>query len=208
MNNLESIERFKKMKTVIFALMAFVCMANAQKVVITGNSNDIERVYWGTSSDSSLRILHHAGFVYYDSAGLGTNYKRIDNTADSCSRPFWIATRLGTYPTKQLELEGRVRAVNAASNAAVYRVETRYVQNLSQGLYYGWRRRGKVTSYTGAAILDSVSMPHTGVSSKTTVGGLFYVTGDQARLCTDNATGTSTSAGDSVKTDTLIVRRQ
>lgn len=196
------------MKGLIISVLLLAGIAQSQKVVVTGNSNDIEKVYWGTSSDSSLKILHHAGFVYYDSAGLGTNYKRIDNTADSCSRPFWIATRTGTYPTKQLELEGRVRAVNAASNAAVYRLETRYVQNLSQGLYYGWRRRGKVASYTGAAILDSVSMPHTGVTSKTTVGGLFYVTGDQARLCTDNATGTSTTAGDSVKTDTLVVRRQ
>ncbi len=195
------------MKTLL-TLLFLVSLGFSQAVIISGQGGNAAKVWWGTSSDSSLRILHRGGFVYYDSAGGGTNYKRIDNTADSCSRPFPIASRMGTYPIWKYELEGRVRAVNAASNAAVYRVETRYVRDETRGTYWGWRRRGALQGYADVTIQDSVSFPHTTVASKTTVAGLFFVTGDQARLCTDNATGTSTAAGDSVKTDTLITRRQ
>lgn len=195
------------MKTLL-TLLFLASMAFSQGVVISGQAGNAVKVWWGTSSDSSLRILHRGGSVYYDSAGGGTNYKRIDNTADSCSRPFWIASQMGTYPVWKYELEGRVRAVNATSNAAVYRVETRFVKDLTKGTFWGWRRQGRLLGYTGVTVQDSVVMPNTGLTSKMTVAGLFFVTGDQARLCTDNATGTSTSAGDSSKTDTLIVHRQ
>jgi hypothetical protein len=195
------------MKT-LFTLLILASLGFSQAVVISGQGGNSSRVWWGTSADSSLRVLHRGGFVYYDSAGGGTNYKRIDNTADSCSRPFLIASRMGTYPIWKYELEARVRAVNAASNAAVYRVETRYVKDETRGTYWGWRRQGRLLGYADVTVQDSVVFPHTGLTSKMTVAGLFFVTGDQGRLCTDNATGTSTAAGDSVKSDTLIVRRQ
>lgn len=195
------------MKTLI-TLLFLAAFGFAEGVVISGQGGNSAKVFWGTSADSSLRILHRGGFVYYDSAGGGTNYKRIDNTADSCSRPFLLASRMGTYPVWKYELEARVRAVNATSNAAVYRVETRYVKDETKGTYWGWRRRGKLAGYADVTVQDSVVMAHTDLTTKTTVSGLFFVTGDQARLCTDNATGTSTAAGDSAKSDTLIVWRQ
>jgi hypothetical protein len=195
------------MKNLLTLLLFAVAVAFPQRMIMSGQGGSSVKVWWGSSTDSSLKIMHRGGFVYYDSASLNTNWKRIDNTSDSCSRPFAIASE-GTYPVWKYELEGRVRAVNATSNAAVYRVETRYVKDPIKQTYWGWRRVRMLTGYTDVSVQDSTVFPHTGVTTKSTLGGLFFVTGDQARICTDNASGTSTAAGDSVKTDTLIVRRQ
>jgi len=192
------------MKT-LFTLILLASMAWPQSVTLSGQRGYGSLVYWGTATDSSLKTLQLVDNHYWDSVGT---WVRNDNRADSCSRPFKLGFGVGTYGVWKFEFERRVRSVDADSGTMVYRVETRYSKNTPGGANWGWRPKGKLVGYTDATILDSVIAPSPGVATKTTTANLFFVTGDEARLCPDALPGTANAATDSIFNDTLIVRVQ
>ncbi len=195
----------KTLFTFLAVLLALVAFAFPQRAVISGQGSESIVVYWGTSTDSSLKDMWLVDKHYHDSAGT---WVRDDNRADSCSRPFWIASDGGTYPIWKFELETRRRAVDKDSGAYVYRVETRYVQNSKKATYWGWRRKGMLNGYQDVSVTDSVVLPTPLLVTKSTVAGLFFVTGDQGRLCPDELAGTANGTTDSIFGDTTLVRRQ
>lgn len=192
------------MKT-LFTLILLASMAWPQTATISGQRGYGSFVYWGTATDSSLKTLQLVDNHYWDSSGT---WVRNDNRADSCSRPFPIGLGVGAYPIWKYELERRVRSKDADSGTMVYRVETRYIRNATDKTYWGWRPKGRLVGFADVSILDSVIAPSPGVTTKTSTGNLFFVTGDEARLCPDALPGTANAATDSIFNDTLIVRRQ
>ncbi|MEO7778507.1 MAG: hypothetical protein ABIY63_13325 [Fibrobacteria bacterium] len=192
------------MKTLLY-LLFLASLALAQRTVISGQAGVASYVWWGTATDSTLKELWLVDKHYHDSAGT---WVRDDNRADSCSRPFKIATDMGTYPVWLYELETRTRALDPDSNARAYYIETRFIKNSTKKDYWGWRRRGMVRGSLNMNYQDSISIPTTLSTSKRTVAAQFAVTGDEARLCPDEIASTANAAGDSIKSDTGIVRRQ
>ncbi len=193
------------MKTIIAFLLFALSLAMSQSMRISGQAGDGARVYWGTATDSSLKEMWLVDKHYHDSSGT---WVRDDNRADSCSRPFWIASEMGTYPVWKYEIEKHIHGVDKDSNTMVYRVETRYVQDWPKRMYWGWRKNGMVRSTPDVTILDTIIVPNTTVTTKVSVGALFFVTGDQARLCPDELPSTANGTTDSIFGDTILVRRQ
>lgn len=194
------------MKQLFLALMTLAATAFSQGVTIFGQQGVATPIYWGTATDSTLKAMWLVDKHYHDSAGT---WVRDDNRADSCSRPFRIATSGGAHPIWKYELETRRRSKDATdSGTIVYRVETRNIRNFTNGTNWGWRRKGMVSGYVDVAIQDSVVLPAPMVTTKSTIAGLFFVTGDEARLCPDELPGTANVATDSIFDDTTTVRWQ
>lgn len=189
----------------LLSILILCAFAFPQRVIISGQGGEAVKVWWGTATDSSLKEMWLVASHYHDSAGT---WVRDDNRADSCSRPFRISTDMGTYPIWKYEFETRRRSKDKDSGSIVYRVETRYQANSTKGTDWGWRRKGMITGYADVTIVDSVITPTPTVVTKSTVGGLFFVTGDQARLCPDELPATANGTADSIFGDTAIVRRQ
>jgi hypothetical protein len=171
-------------------------------------------ITWSSSAGNYTNKSRHlflGNNVYVDtsSTGLAGEWKRVDNTADSCSNPFLIAS----------DPNGKARALIAApliwenaytvdkdSGYHVYRLQfrERFINpRTGDVLTTAWTQKGSGVGYADITVADSVLIPTTGVAS-TKVGayGIGYGMGTEARACPDDVAATANGATDSVIADT------
>lgn len=207
------------MKNGIKTLIAGLAMILAASLSFgqDGKLLQTELVKWSTGSNIKTRLLLLANNVHLDTSSTGQagQWKRIDNTADSCSR----AVRLGPdsngiiRPINVFLLWETVRAVDGDSSTHAFRVQTRdktYDSAYSGYIprYTPWTTKGANTGYTGLQIQDSILVPNARGTAKTSQYGAFRVAGAQARLCPDDVAATADAAGDSLFLDSIRIITQ
>lgn len=202
------------MKKFIIAIMALCALAFGTETIQGQKAINSTFVKWTTGANVKTRLMFHIGNVYLDTSTTGQAgaWKRIDNTADSCSRPFLItADSTGsTRPIWEYRLWQVAKSVNTTLGLHVYRIQTRErVIDSSMGRqssqrWTPWTMKGTNTGYLDVTVQDSVLMPSPRLTSKASQYSFGFVAGTQARLCPDNAPTTSASAGDSVIVDSLM----
>lgn len=169
-------------------------------------------VTWTTGANTGkTRIRFYTGNTYLDTSATGQTgqWKRIDNTADSCSQPFLIATDSNGSgrPIWEYRLWQKVKSVHATLGLHVYRIQTRervYNGTLKAMLWTPWTLTQQNTGYLDVTIQDSLLMAAPRSSSYSSQYSLAFIAGTQARLCPSEAPTTSTSVGDSVIADSLM----
>jgi hypothetical protein len=149
--------------------------------------------------------------VYIDTSTTGqTNqFRRVDNTADSCSDPFFIASDslAGARPVWEYRLWGMFRSVDKDSSTHVYRVQTREVRFVKNRTisYTAWTRAGTNSGYLDVTVQDTLVIPNIGTVARIPQYTLGMFAGTQARLCPDDIAGTANAATDTVHFDSLTV---
>lgn len=164
-----------------------------------------ERLTWGSDSAIQLRFL--VGQVHRDTSTPDTlqHWKRIDNTADSCSNPVYIGRTVS--PVWKFALHEMVYARDPDSSTIVYRweVRRRRLQHRKDTTWGPWVAMRQGVGTVNDPVQDSVVMPNiTDVAASTWSAryGLFFLgDGVQARACPDQTAGTAIT-----NTDTLITR--
>lgn len=202
------------MKKIIIAIMALCAIAFGTETIQGQKAVNATFVKWTTGANIKTRLQFHIGNVYLDTSTTGQTgaWKRIDNTADSCSRPFLITSDSsgGLRPIWEYRLWQISKSVNLTLGLHVYRIQTRERVNDSargpQGFlrWTPWTVKGTNSGYTDVTVQDSILMPSPRLTSKASQYSYGFVAGTQARLCPDNAPTTSASAGDSVIVDSLM----
>ena len=168
-------------------------------------------VTWTTGDNTGkTRIRIHQGQVALDTTTTGQTgaWKRIDNTADSCSQPFLIAadSNGSGRPIWEYRLWQKVKAVHATLGLHVYRIQTRermYNATYKTLTWTPWTLTQQNAGYADVTVQDSLLMNAPRSASNTSQYSFAFVAGTQARLCPDNAPTTSAAAGDSVIADSL-----
>lgn len=165
---------------------------------------------------NGVNLLFLSGGVYVDSTPATTalTLKRIDNNADSCSNPFFIASDSlekngGVW---QFRLEALVTTTDGDSSTTAYKIQTRTFDWMPPP-YQKYRARpwtqvGKNSGDANTTISDSiifVNLKKSGV--KWSQYGMASVWGTQARVCPERLAGTHGVATDTTKHDSLRVFR-
>lgn len=212
------------MKSIAFATLALLAvLAQAQNVVISGQHTlRVEPVTWTSATNTGktrIKIVspdsvNHRVWLDTSATGQTGAWKRIDNTADSCSQPFLITSDSTgvTRPVWEYRVWMLTKAVDADSSAHVYRVQTRERQFLGPiagkriAVWTPWTVKGANSGYTDVTVQDSVLVANIRHSAaKFSQYSFFHAAGTQARLCPDNVAGTAKAIGDSVIVDSLRV---
>lgn len=201
-------------KFILFLIFCLPIFATDNTVDGQRNQN-VELVTWNVST--SLKRTHGiilAGIVYIDSVQSATQtYVRVDNTADSCSNPFWLVRpspdSLGKVrPTWENRVFGSIRSVDKDSSTFVLRVQTRervYDQSTAAYRFTPWTRSGSNSGSADVSVTDAVTFPNIGVTTVQSQYVYFSVAGLQGRFCPDNNASTAAAAGDTVHFDSLHV---
>lgn len=208
------------MKKLFLALTLTAAFLWAQGTTIVGQKTvQISAPTWTSASNTGktrIKIVapdsvNHRVWLDTSSTGQAGQWKRIDNTADSCTVPFVIASDSNgsTRPVWEYRLWMLTKAVDADSSTFTFRVQTRerfYNATTAAIAWSPWTVKGANNGYADVTVQDSVlvgNIRHSG--SKFSQYSLFHVTGSQARLCPDNVPGTGKAIGDSVIVDSLRV---
>ena len=170
-------------------------------------------VTWSAASgnwSSKTRLLFLGNSVYVDTSttGQANSWKRIDNTADSCSNPIPLAldSNGATRPIWLYEVFETVRGVDGDSTSHTYRVQTRervYDNAIKSLRWTPWTRRGANNGYVDVTVQDSLLFGNAASTSKTSMYALGFYLGSWGRLCPDDNVATANAAGDSVFADSL-----
>jgi hypothetical protein len=210
------------MKKILFALLAALALPLLAETIEGQKSLQVAPVTWTSGANTGktrLKIVSPDSSthrVYLDTSTTGQTgaWKRIDNTADSCSQPFLITSDSTgvTRPVWENRLWQLTKAADADSSTHQYRVQTRERQHLSPVAgrrvvgWTPWTAKGANLGSNSVAMQDSILMANARFSgSKISQYSFFYVAGTQARLCPDNVAGTGKAIGDSVIVDSLRV---
>lgn len=205
------------MKT-LFTLFALLALPLLAAETIDGQRTlQSALVTWATATDTGkTRLLFLGNNVYLDTSETGQagEFKRIDNTADSCSQPFLITSDSTgiTRPVWEYTLWLLTRSVDADSSTHVYRVQTRERQYLGPiagkriAGWTPWTTKGANSGYADVTIQDSILVANARTTAKRSQYSLFSVVGTQARLCPDDVAETAGTATDSIFADSLRVR--
>lgn len=203
------------MKKIVLALLALLTgHLFADGPVVGQKVVQKSLVTWSAASgnwSNKTRLLFHANNVYVDTSSTGQagQWKRVDNTADSCSNPFLLAadTNGATRGVWENRLWLTVRSVDKDSSTTVYHVQTRervYDGTTKTVRWTPWTVPGKNAGYVDVSIVDSVTTTNASVVSKIAQYGLYHVAGSWARLCPDDNVNTANATGDSVFNDSLL----
>jgi hypothetical protein len=208
------------MKKLFLALTLTTAILWAQGGPVVGQRNvQISPVVWNIGANTGktrLKIVSpdsSAHLVYLDTSTTGQagSWRRIDNTADSCSQPFVIAgdSSGSMRPVWENRLWQLTKAADADSSTHQYRVQTRervYHGTDKRVFWTPWTAKGANLGSNSVAMQDSILIANARFSgSKISQYSFFYVAGTQARLCPDNVAGTGKAIGDSVIVDSLRV---
>lgn len=191
-------------------MLAILSLAMAQDGKIRGQTNVKNNpVTWNTGANygkTSLRFLSNAVYLDTSTTGQLRYWKRIDNTADSCSQPYLIADSLGnTYATWQYRLDQLIRSVDAESGGVAYRIQTRVPGMLNGKMQWRpWTVKGANAGLGSDSIKDSVLFPPPRSTSRVSQYAEYRVNGVQARLCPDDDVTTANGAADTVYTDSIF----
>ena len=169
-------------------------------------------VYWdpgSTNTDSTMKIVVNNSQILADSAGT---WKRIDNSVDSCSYPFWINdSSQAVNPETEMQIFQQIVSDEIDSNQIHYNIETRERYRVQvYGNYYDWKWSEWVHfgKENGLAVVDSFSTEATDFASVVTQKNRFDVTGLQARLCATIPAYASAEAIDTTYYDSLLFIRR
>lgn len=205
------------MKKVLLTLLAALAIPLLAGEAIEGQKGlRVEPVTWNIGANiGKTRLLILGGVVYLDTSATGQtgSWRRIDNTADSCSQPALITsdTTGTTRPVWENRLWQLTRSRDADSSTHVFRIQTRERQFLGPlagkrpAAWTPWTAKGANNGYADVTIQDSVLVANARTTSKVSQYSLFFVAGTQARFCPDNITGTATTNTDSIFVDSLRV---
>lgn len=193
------------MKKFIVLLLAISGLGFAQAISIFGQIDVVdERVTYGSDSAIQIRIL--GGQVHRDTSTTDTaqQWKRQDNTSDSCSNPIYLGRT--AKPVWKFAIHEMVRARDPDSSAMVYRTEVRRKrgQYRNDETWGPWVRVGNGSGYIDVTVQDTVAMPNLRYAASTWGAryGMFFVgDGTQIRVCPDVLVTTANGA-----TDTLLLR--
>lgn len=198
----------------IIALFAGVLFAGNWPTMQGRKNVTTNWVYWYTGSSGtdslSTKILFNNSIIYVDSADT---WVRIDNTADSCSKPFNLTD--GAFSAHAINIQtisGGFTSNVTGDNSIALEVSAR------DYLKYKDIFNDYVTSFSGwfsdvigdgnETIKYSLEMPadSTGTTSKVYVKANFHLNGDQGRLCPSIPSGSLTTSTDSMYVDSLYYR--
>lgn len=208
------------MKKLLLALALTAPFLWGQVTTIQGQKSvQISAPTWTSGSNTGktrIKIVapdsvNHRVWLDTSSTGQTGGWKRIDNTADSCTQPFVIASdTTGTArPVWEYRLWMLTKAGDADSSTFVFRVQTRerVFNNTTKAIAWTpWTIKGANNGYADVTIQDSILVGNIRIpGTKFSQYSLFHVTGTQARLCPDNVAGTGKAIGDSVIVDSLRV---
>jgi hypothetical protein len=202
------------MKKALFTLLAALALPLLAETIEGQKRITNSLVTWNSAANTGkTRIRFHAGQVALDTSATGQTgaWKRIDNTADSCSQPFLIASDTSgrVVPVWEFRLWQKVKSVHATLGMHVYRVQTRerqYLGPISGKQVAGWTPwsyLGQNGGYADVTVQDSILMRAPRTVTNSSQYSFGFVAGAQARLCPDNTPETSSAAGDSVIADSL-----
>ncbi len=193
------------MKKIIVLLLALSGLGFAQAISIFGQVDVVdERITYGSDSAIQIRIL--GGQVHRDTSTTDTSqqWKRQDNTSDSCSNPIYLGRT--AKPVWKYTIHEMTYARDPDSSAMVYRTEVRrkrgqYPRDEAWG---PWVRVGNGEDYIDVTIQDTVPMPALRYAASTwgaRYASFFIGDGTQIRVCPDVLVTTASGA-----TDTLLLR--
>lgn len=165
---------------------------------------------------NGVNLLFLSTGVYVDSTPATTAYtlKRIDNSADSCSNPFWLAADSmekngGVW---QFRLEPLVKTTDGDSSTVAYKIQTRTFDWIPTPFQKyrarAWTLVGKNSRDSMTYLTDSIiflNLKKTG--AKWSQYGMASVWGTQARICPERIAGTHGVATDTTWHDSLRVFR-
>jgi hypothetical protein len=199
------------MKKILFVLSLAAGLVWADMKITAQGVVQKGIVTWTTGANTGkTRIRFYTGNVYLDTSSTGQTgaWKRIDNTADSCSQPFLIATdSSGTgRPIWEYRLWQKVKSVHATLGLHVYRIQTRervYDGTAKLVRWTPWTLTQQNAGYADVTVQDSLLMNAPRSASNTSQYSFAFVAGTQARLCPSEAPTTSIAVGDSVIADSL-----
>ena len=196
---------------ILIGLLAANLFAEAEPVAGQKTVSQALVTWSSTNWLLKTRLLFLSNNVYVDtsSTGQANQFKRIDNTADSCSNPFRLASDTnGTTRGIWLnQLWETVRGVDKDSTTHTYRVQTRervYDGTTRTVRWTPWTRIGANTGFADVSVLDTLLIGNTGSTSKTAQYALGQYLGSWARLCPDDNVSTANGTGDSVFADSLF----
>lgn len=152
---------------------------------VYGQQNVVD-VRFTFGSDSATQIRFLAGQVHRDTSATDTagEWKRQDNTADSCSNPEWIGRTV--HPVWKYSHYELVRAVTPDSSSVTWRYEARRRRHGSATQFDPWVQIGQYASFPDVSIQDTLVMPAVRGTDWTARYGLFFVgEGEQLRACPD-----------------------
>lgn len=203
----------KKLKLLLLVLAA-LAVAYADGPIAGQKTVQLNLVTWSNSGgnwSNKTRLLFLGNNVYVDTSATGQagQFKRVDNTADSCSNPFLLTadTNGTTRPIFQSPLLWEiVRSVDKDSSTHVYRLQTRerfYNATSKTIAVTPWTEKGTGTGYADFTVSDSILIANAGTTNKISQYGMGSVFGSQARLCPDDVSATANAAGDSIFADSL-----
>lgn len=206
------------MKKIILVLLALCCFKgfgqSSQSVL--GQKNVRSSLVTWTAGANLLKthgiLLGNSVYVDTSTTGQANQFRRVDNTSDSCSNPFFISSDSlgGTRPVWEYRLWGQFRSVDKDSSTMVFRIQTREVFNYAattqRAIQYGsWTIKGSNSGYADATIQDSALVPNIGTAARASQYTFFSVAGVQARFCPDDLPATANAAADTVHFDSLRV---
>lgn len=205
-------------KLITLAVAMLFCLSAGQETIQGMRKVQGGLVTWKNSVTGSyhtrIRILSGQVSLDTSTTGQAGQWKRIDNTVDSCSREIFLASdSLGmTAPVWLFRLSGIVKAHDVDSSTHVYRIPTRILHNYGVGsslkrAWRPWSRPAKNNGISEVTVQDTCLMKSlSGVTANSTVEQYCMATlfGTQAKLCPDNITGTATVSTDSIIIDSLI----
>jgi hypothetical protein len=195
------------MKSLMIVLGLLLCVIAGQPQ--TGQR--VVRVEWikwdpgSSDTDTTTKIVFNDQKVYADSSGT---WKRIDNTADSCSYPFWLGSGDGAvHPIWYQALFPLIDADDDVAQNHGFRIEVRNrlsIENTAGRLYRVWGRwiaTDMNSSSTDITVDDSVATIAPGTGSKVRQELRFATSGEQGRVCPSDFSGYA--AGDTTENDSM-----
>jgi hypothetical protein len=210
------------MKKVLFTLLAALALPLLAETIEGQKALQASLVTWTSATNTGktrIKIVspdsvNHRVHLDTSATGQAGEWKRIDNTADSCSQPVLLTsdTTGTTRPVWEYRLWLLTKAADADSSTHVYRVQTREREFLGPIAgkrlvkWTPWSVKGANNGYADVTVQDSILVGNIRQSgTKYSQYSFFHVAGVQARLCPDNVAGTGKAIGDSVILDSLRV---
>lgn len=206
------------MKFFAILIIALFASAEAYQEVKTRGQGTIKDVLltWTTGANTGktrLRFLGNAVYLDTSATGQAGAWKRIDNTADSCSQPAFLASDTAALglPVWQSPLVwvDKAKSADPDSSTFVLRIQTRQARfhPASKRWYWtAWTRKGANSAHVGQVVQDSVLFSSLVGGAANTNYSLYHlasVFGTQARYCPDDVEGTANGTNDSIIVDSV-----
>ncbi len=205
------------MRKWMLCLGAFLVLAQAEPntVYIGGQARvNASIIRWSSSTGTYFGKTRHMFLnnnVYLDTSatGLAGQWKRIDNTADSCSDPIPLTSTYygaGMPILQSPQIGENVYSRDKDSSIHVYRMRFRdryALPDLSGYFTSAWTQKGTGLGYADQTISDSILIPSVPIAqTKIWAYGIAWGLGVEAQACPDDVAATANESQDSVIVDT------